>query len=127
MLSEHTVENFNTLVRAAANGDVALLDAYDVTLGRAQPVIAAATREDSGEVTFVPFALLLDENPYVRLRPPAVGTGQPYEVECAACKDRGFLIVNNSGRLRVARCAVCAMFDSDGVAEQAVLASLADF
>lgn len=127
MLNAHTVKNFETLIKAAANGDVALLDAYDVRLGRAQPVIAAASREESGAVTFVPFALLIDENPYERLRPPSVDTGQAYEFECTACKDRGLLIVNMQGRLRVHRCDACSMFGSHGEAEQALLAALADF
>lgn len=63
--------NFQTLQRAEANGDLALLECKDAKSG--QPVIAVvAVRPGAkpGMVEFVPLAKMFDGNPYEELLPP---------------------------------------------------------
>lgn len=65
--------NFQTLQRAEANGDLALLECKDAKSG--QPVIAvvAVQREANGMFRFVPLAKMFDGNPYEELLPPEGG------------------------------------------------------
>lgn len=61
--------NFETLKRAAANGDLALLECTDAKTG--QPVVAlCAVGRDKEEYFFTPLARFFDGNPYEELAPP---------------------------------------------------------
>ena len=64
--------NFETLQRAEANGDLALLECKDAKSG--QPVIAIVAVQRSAKpgmmVEFVPLAKMFDGNPYEELLPP---------------------------------------------------------
>ena len=62
--------NFETLLRAAAAGDLALLDCHSVASGAEMPVICAANRSPDGGVEFVPLATLFQDNPYETVSPP---------------------------------------------------------
>jgi hypothetical protein len=62
--------NFQTLLDAARNGDLALLDCQDKKTGLPVRVIVALNRESNGDVTFAPLAKLFDGNPYEELNPP---------------------------------------------------------
>ena len=61
--------NFNTLIEAFENGDVALLDCELKATGEQVAVIVAANRVND-EIDFVPFAMLFNGNPYEMLNPP---------------------------------------------------------
>ncbi len=57
-------DNFQVLLRAAENGDLALLECSDADTGQARYVICAVSRED-GEFQFAPFGhMVSDRNPY---------------------------------------------------------------
>ena len=68
-IPEHARANFQTLLRAAADGNLALLECADAETGAARYVICAVGR-DGGEFLFTPFGHLADGNPYEAYRPP---------------------------------------------------------
>lgn len=61
--------NFETLRRAAAAGDLALVDCQDKSTLKPVRVICAMQRERDG-ITMVPLAKLFDGDPYEELNPP---------------------------------------------------------
>lgn len=62
--------NFETLNRAARNGDLTLVECTDKKTG--EPVIAlCAVYLYEGEYNIVPFARMFDGNPYDELNPPS--------------------------------------------------------
>jgi hypothetical protein len=70
--------NFNTLVRAAASGDLALIECTDAVTGEPRYVLAAVGRH-GGDYVLTPFGHLAPDNPfaaYLPLRTPS-GTGEP--------------------------------------------------
>lgn len=62
--------NFETLKRAFASGDIALMEVEIVATGERVAAICAVQRDGSGEFEFVPFAVMLNGNPYELLNPP---------------------------------------------------------
>lgn len=62
--------NFETLRQAFAHGDAALMECQLATTGEVVPVICAANRLPDGEIEFVPFGMLFNDNPYELLNPP---------------------------------------------------------
>ena len=62
--------NFETLRRAFATGDVALMECQLATTGEDVAVICAVNRQDNGEFEFVPFAMFFNGNPYQLVNPP---------------------------------------------------------
>ena len=64
--------NFDTLLLAAKSGDLALLDCRQRATGTQLPVLCAANRYGDGSVTFVPLAMLFNDNPYEVIDPPTV-------------------------------------------------------
>jgi hypothetical protein len=61
--------NFETLKKAADNGDLALMECVDAKTGK--PVIAVcAVNRVGDEFEFVPMAKMFDGNPYDELVPP---------------------------------------------------------
>lgn len=68
-IPDHARTNFQTLLRAAADGNLALLECADAETGAARYVICAVCR-DGGEFLFTPFGHLADDNPYEAYRPP---------------------------------------------------------
>jgi hypothetical protein len=63
-------QNFDTLQRAFLEGDVALMECQSAATGETVPVICAANRLEDGEIEFVPFATMFDDDPYRLVNPP---------------------------------------------------------
>jgi hypothetical protein len=61
--------NFETLLRAATDNALALLECRDVATGEPRYVLCAVGREGGGYV-MTPFGHLCDRNPYEVYRPP---------------------------------------------------------
>ena len=68
-IPDHARANFQTLLRAAADGNLALLECADAETGAVRYVICAMGK-DGGEFLFTPFGHLADGNPYEAYRPP---------------------------------------------------------
>jgi hypothetical protein len=66
--------NFETLRRAALQGDLALMEWTDAASGTARYVVCAVGRADNGDYVMTPFGHLCDENPYEIYLPPTGGT-----------------------------------------------------
>ena len=66
-------KNFDTLVEAVNAGRVALLECQLASTGENVAVVCAANsanQEPNGEVEFVPFTMLFNDNPYTLVNPP---------------------------------------------------------
>ena len=68
-IPHHARANFNTLLRAAEDGRLALMECTDTVAGEPRYVICAVGRDD-GDYVFIPFGHLADGNPYHAYRPP---------------------------------------------------------
>ena len=68
-IPDHAHANFQTLLRAAENGDLALMECSDALTGETRYVICAVGREGS-DFLFTPFGHLADGNPYEAYVPP---------------------------------------------------------
>jgi hypothetical protein len=66
-------KNFDTLLRAAKNGDLALMECQDAASGTPRYVLCAVQREDDGGCRMIPFGHLADGNPYETYLPPNPG------------------------------------------------------
>lgn len=64
--------NFQTLLRAAGEGNLALMECLDAASGAPRYVICAVGRGD-GDFVFTPFGHLSDGNPYDAYLPPEPG------------------------------------------------------
>lgn len=62
--------NFNTLLRAAADGNLALLECTDAASGEPRYVLCAVGF-DRGSYCMTPFGHLADGNPFELYRPPS--------------------------------------------------------
>ena len=65
----HARTNFQTLLRAAEDGNLALMECADAETGATRYVICAVGR-GSGDYVFTPFGHLADGNPYDAYLPP---------------------------------------------------------
>lgn len=63
-------KNFNTLLKAAENGHLALMECKDAKTGESLAVLCAANRNEDGSVDFVPFGHMAPGNPYEAYLPP---------------------------------------------------------
>ena len=68
----HAQSNFQTLLRAADDGNLALMECLDAVTGAPRYVICAVGRND-GDFVFTPFGHLADGNPYDAYLPPDPG------------------------------------------------------
>jgi hypothetical protein len=77
-IPEYARANFNTLLRAAARGDLALLDCADAVTGELRYVICAIARAGAG-YAITPFGHLAPGTPYKAYRPPGTSSdsGEP--------------------------------------------------
>ena len=66
---EYIRANFQTLMHAAENDDLALMECADAETGAPRYVICAVGR-NGGEYLFTPFGHLAEGNPYEAYRPP---------------------------------------------------------
>ena len=69
-IPDYISKNFDTLLRAASNGNIALMECTDAITGEPRYVICAVGREGTDYV-FTPFGHLADGNPYDAYLPPA--------------------------------------------------------
>ncbi len=79
-IPDHVRTNFDTLLRAAANGDLALMDCTDALTGEPRYVLCAVGRAGE-EFVFTPFGHLAPGNPYEAYIPPE-GASAPSEPDC---------------------------------------------
>jgi hypothetical protein len=63
-------KNFDSLLRAAEQGDLALLECADAVTGEPRYVICAVGR-DGEDYVMTPFGHLHDGNPFEAYKPPA--------------------------------------------------------
>lgn len=70
-IPDHARANFQTLLRAAENGDLALMECADALTGEPRYVICAVGRDRGSDYLFTPFGHLADGNPYEAYIPPS--------------------------------------------------------
>lgn len=70
MIQEGYKENFKTLLKAAENGDLALIECRDAKTGVDVIAICAVFNDNEGMCNTVPLAKMFDGNPYEELIPP---------------------------------------------------------
>lgn len=63
-------KNLETLNQAFKNDDVALLEYQLKATGEKVAVLVAVQPEEDGDISLVPFAVMLNGNPYEMLNPP---------------------------------------------------------
>jgi hypothetical protein len=63
-------QNFDTLIEAVRDGNVALMECQLAATGETVAVICAVNRLPNEEAQFVPFAMFFNGNPYEALNPP---------------------------------------------------------
>ena len=68
-IPDHARANFETLLRAAADGALALVECADAASGEPRYVLCAI-RRDGDELVMAPFGHLAPENPFEAYRPP---------------------------------------------------------
>ena len=73
-IPDYARTNFNTLLRAVASGDLALLECTDAATGEPRYVLCAVGR-DSGDYVMTPFGHLAPGNPYDAYLPPETSSG----------------------------------------------------
>jgi hypothetical protein len=73
-IPDYARTNFNTLLRAAASGDLALLECTDAATEEPRYVLCAVGR-DSGDYVMTPFGHLAPGNPYDAYLPPETSSG----------------------------------------------------
>ena len=62
--------NLRTIVRAARNDDLAVLECQDRVTREPVPVLVAVHRDDDGQYVFTPLARMFSGNPYAELLGP---------------------------------------------------------
>lgn len=68
-IPDHARGNFETLLRAAGDGNLALMECADAVSGAPRYVLCAVGR-DGEDYLFTPFGHLADGNPYDAYLPP---------------------------------------------------------
>lgn len=71
-LTEGQRANFNTLLRAATSGDLALVSARRKRNGKPIAILCAMQRNEDGTISPVPLAKQFDGNPYDELMDPTI-------------------------------------------------------
>lgn len=71
-LQEHHAANFNTMLKAAKHGDLALVSCLDAETGEPVAAICMVNRHEDGDYSFVPVARMIEGNPYEQLVPPKI-------------------------------------------------------
>lgn len=69
-IPDYTRTNFETLMKAAKAGDLALMECTEVASGETRYVLCAVCRDDD-ECVMTPFGHLAPGNPYDAYIPPA--------------------------------------------------------
>jgi hypothetical protein len=63
-------KNFETLLRAIKDNKIALVECFNTVKQEKVAIICAFNIEEDGDYSFVPFAEMLEGNPYEYLEPP---------------------------------------------------------
>lgn len=74
-LTEGHRANFETLQRAAENGDLALASSRRIVDGVAVALVCAVQRYDDGSVSLTPLAEMVNGNPYELYEDPTAASG----------------------------------------------------
>lgn len=69
-IPDHVKANFQTLLRAAAAGDLALVAGTDVRTGEPRFILCAVGRAEGGDAVLTPFGHLAAGNPFDDYEPP---------------------------------------------------------
>lgn len=69
-IPDYKVENFRTLMRAAEDGNLALMECRDAATGEARYVLCGVGR-DGSEYVMTPFGHLTEGDPFEAYVPPA--------------------------------------------------------
>jgi hypothetical protein len=91
-IPDYISKNFDTLLRAASNGNLALMECTDAITGEPRYVICAVGREGT-DYLFTPFGHLADGNPYglsAAGRNPARTIASLIPLRCAGAWTRRF-------------------------------------
>jgi hypothetical protein len=75
-IPDHASRNFQTLLRAAEAGHLALMECTDAKTREIRYVICAVGRQD-GDYVFTPFGHLADGNPFEMYVPRDANSDQP--------------------------------------------------
>ena len=75
-IPNHACTNFQTLLRAAADGNLALMECMDSMTGEPRYVICAVGR-DGTDFLFTPFGHLADGSPFDAYMPPSEPPDDP--------------------------------------------------
>lgn len=73
-LPKHAIANFNTLLQAAGNGDLSLIECNDAATGEPRYVLCAVVKDGDGYV-FTPFGHLATGDPFEQYLPPGAPGG----------------------------------------------------
>ncbi len=71
-LPQAHVANFNTMLKAAANKDLALIQCTDAKTGEPVATICMVNQDAEGNVEFQPVAKMFNTNPFEELLPPNI-------------------------------------------------------
>ena len=74
MISVEATQNFQTLLDAAINADLCLMECSYADSTELCNVICAVHQQKDGSFEFVPLAKLFDGNPYEEIIPPTIGS-----------------------------------------------------
>jgi len=100
-IPEHFRTNFQTLLRAAADKALALMECNDAVTGEPRYVLCAVGR-DKGAYVMTPFGHLADGNPYEAYLPPDV-PGGPQSAIDPASEGPGAVAASSGTRRKRAR------------------------
>ena len=76
-IPEYMSNNYETLLKAADAGHVALMECRRVDDGEVVYALCAVGDDGEGNACVTPFALMIDGNPYEMLVPPTEFEGSP--------------------------------------------------
>ena len=74
MINEGYEFNFKTLLAAAHNGDLALVECTDKQTGKTVIAVCAIAEYEDGVTDIIPVAKMFDGSPYDELNPPEGST-----------------------------------------------------
>lgn len=69
-LKESTKTNFQTIREAFSDGNACLMSLQDVKTGEPIPTICAISTRPDGETYMIPFAIMIEGNPFKMFKPP---------------------------------------------------------
>ncbi|MFJ1311365.1 DUF6117 family protein [Agrobacterium sp. P15N1-A] len=95
-IPDHARTNFHTLLRAAADGNLALMECLDSRTSEPRYVLCAVGHDGIDRV-FTPFGHLADGNPYDAYLPPDPDNPQGFLVPAQARSESRLLAAEDKG------------------------------